>query len=271
MKRGLLIGGGVVAVLAVAAVWLVYSSLDSLVRAAVEKYGSEITRTEVRLNEAVISATSGEGVLRGLKMGNPRGFKSDSAFRLGEVRVRIDIASLGRDTVVIKEVVIAAPEITYELGPNGSNIDAIRRNVESAMGAGAGRAQGGDAPKGGGEAGTKLVIEDLYVLGGKVGVGATALEGETLSAALPDIHLTGIGRDKGGATPAEVLDRVIGAVGRAAGQAVASLGLGKMLDAAKERAALARETLAKEPAGARDLLDKGATDAGGALKKLFGN
>ena len=261
MKRGLLIGGGVVVVLAVAAVWLLYSSLDSLVRAAVEKYGSEITRTEVRLNEAVIFAASGEGVLRGLKMGNPRGFKSDSAFRLGEVRVRIDIDSLGRDTVVIKEVVITAPEITYELGPNGSNIDAIRRNVESYMGAGAGQARGGDA------AGTKLVIEDLYIRGGKVAVSATALEGRTLSAALPDIHLTGIGRDKGGATPAEVLDRVIGAVG----QAVASLGLGKMLDAAKERAAGATEALAKGTAGARDLLDKGARDAGGTLKKLFGN
>ncbi len=271
MKRGLLIGGGVVVVLAVAAVWLLYSSLDSLVRAAVEKYGSEITRTEVRLNEAVISATSGEGVLRGLKMGNPRGFKSDSAFRLGEVRVRIDIDSLARDTVVIKEVVIAAPEITYELGPNGSNIDAIRRNVDSYMGAGTGRAQGGDAAKGGGEAGTKLVIEDLYVLGGKVGVSATALGGKTLSATLPDIHLTGIGKDKGGATPAEVLDRVIGAVGQGAGKAVASLGLGKMLDAAKEQAAGATEALEKGTAGAKDLLDKGARDAGGTLKKLFGN
>ena len=243
MKRGLLIGGGVVVVLAVAAVWLLYSSLDSLVRAAVEKYGSEFTRTEVRLNEAVISATSGEGVLRGLKMGNPRGFKSDSAFRLGEVRVRIDIASLGRDTVIIEEVVIAAPEITYELGPNGSNIDAIRRNVESYMGAG--RAQGRDAPKGGGAAATKFVIEDLYILGGKVGVSATALGGKTLSATLPDIHLTGIGKDKGGATPAEVLDRVIGAVGQGAGNAVASLGLGKMPGAAKEQAAGATQALAK--------------------------
>ena len=265
MKRGLLIGGGVVVVAAVAAVWLVSSSLDSLVRAAVEKYGSEITRTEVRLDVAVISATSGEGVLRGLKMGNPKGFKSDSAFRLGEVRVRIDIDSLGRDTVVIKEVVITAPEITYELGPNGSNIDAIRRNVESYMGAGAGQARGGDA------AGTKLVIEDLYIRGGKVAVSATALEGRTLSATLPDIHLTDIGRDTGGATPAEVLDRVIGAVGEGAGKAVASLGLGKMLDAAKERAAGATEALAKGTAGARDLLDKGARDAGDTLKKLFGN
>ena len=265
MKRGLLIGGGVAVVIAVAAVWLLYSSLDSLVRAAVEKYGSEITRTEVRLNEVVISATSGEGVLRGLKMGNPKGFKSDSAFRLGEVRVRIDIDSLGRDTVVIKAVVIAAPRITYELGPSGSNIDAIRRNVDSYRGTGTGQAQGG------GEAGTKLVIDDLYIRGGKVAVSATALEGRTLSATLPDIHLTGIGREKGGATPAEVLDRVIGAVGQGAGKAVASLGLGKMLGAAKEQAAGATKALEKGAAGAKDLLDKGARDAGSTLKKLFGN
>jgi hypothetical protein len=268
MKRGLLIGGGVVVLLAAAAVFLLYSSVDSLVRAAVEKYGSEITRTEVRLDEAVISATSGQGVLRGLKMGNPKGFKSDTAFRLGEVRVRIDIESLGRDTVVIKEILVVAPEITYELGPDGSNIDAIRRNVDSYIGA---RAPDGGTRKGGGEQEKKLVIEDLYVRGGRVGVSATALEGKTLSATLPDIHLTGIGKDKGGATPAEVLDRVIGAVGQGAGKAVASLGLGKMLDAAKEQAAGATEALEKGTAGAKDLLDKGAKDAGGTLKKLFGN
>ena len=64
---------------------------------------------------------------------------------------------------------------------------------------------------------------------------------------------------------------MIGAVGQAAGKAVASLGLGKMLDAAKEQAAGAAQALEKGTAGAKDLLDKGATDAGSTLKKLFGN
>ncbi len=88
---------------------------------------------------------------------------------------------------------------------------------------------------------------------------------------MPDIHITGIGREKGGATPAEVLDRVIGAVGQGAGKAAASLGLGNLLGAAKEQAAGATEALAKGTAGAKDLLDRGATDAGGTLKKLVGN
>ncbi len=64
---------------------------------------------------------------------------------------------------------------------------------------------------------------------------------------------------------------MIGAVGQGAGKAVASLGLGKMPGAAKEQAAGATEALTKGTAGAKDLLDKGARDAGGALKKLFGN
>ena len=63
------------------------------------------------------------------------------------------------------------------------------------------------------------------------------MAGRARGATLPDSHLTGLGRDTGGATPAEVVDRVIGAVGEGADKAVASLGLGKMLDAAKERAA----------------------------------
>jgi hypothetical protein len=36
----------------------------------------------------VISPTSGAGMLSGLKMGNPAGFKTDSAFSLGQISVR---------------------------------------------------------------------------------------------------------------------------------------------------------------------------------------
>ena len=64
---------------------------------------------------------------------------------------------------------------------------------------------------------------------------------------------------------------LIGGGGQGAGKAVASLGLGKMPGAAKEQAAGATQALAKGTAGAKDRLDKGARDAGGTLKKLFGN
>jgi hypothetical protein len=84
MKRWLLIGGGLVIVV-IAGLFYLYSSLGSLIKAAVEKYGSEITQAKVRLNAAEVSATSGTGALRGLYVGNPQGFKTPSAFKLGEI------------------------------------------------------------------------------------------------------------------------------------------------------------------------------------------
>lgn len=60
MKRGLLIGGGVLLVLIAAAIFYLYSSLDSLIKTAVETLGSDITRTRITLKEVKISPASGE-------------------------------------------------------------------------------------------------------------------------------------------------------------------------------------------------------------------
>ncbi len=127
MKRWLYISGGaiiLVLVLITIGLYIVYSSLDHIAKAAVEKYGSDMTQATVRLNSAKIELSSGNGALRGLTVGNPRGFKSERAFSLGEISLRLDVGSVMKDPVVIKEISITAPEVTYEFGLEGSNIDA---------------------------------------------------------------------------------------------------------------------------------------------------
>ena len=52
-------------------------------------------------------------------------------------------------------------------------------------------------------------------------------------ASLPAIHLRDIGKAKGGATPAEVIDIVLGTIGQQASQ-VAAVDLDKALGAAQE-------------------------------------
>ncbi len=90
MKRWLLIGGSLgvgLIVLIIIVIVYVYSSLDSLIKAAVEKVGSKITQVEVQLDEVEVSITSGQGTLRGLTVGNPEAFETAKAFRLGEISV----------------------------------------------------------------------------------------------------------------------------------------------------------------------------------------
>jgi len=277
MKRWLLIGGGLVGGLIVViaiVLFFVVSSLDSIIKAAVEKYGSEVTQVEVRLNKAKVSITSGEGILRGLTVGNPKGFKTDQAFSLGEISVTLDVGTVTQNPIVIKEIVISAPEVTYELRSGGSNIDVIQRNVNSYAGAGKGKAKEKAASKDSDKEGRKLIIQNLYVKKGKVNVSATMLKGKVLSAVLPDIHLRDIGKQKGGADPSEVVEKLVRAISQSTKKAVGTLDLDKVVGSAKEAVAGMKGQLegAKgSAASAKEAAEKGTKSVGGALKKMFGN
>ncbi len=277
MKRWLLIGsglvGGLIVVIAIV-LFFVVSSLDSIIKAAVEKYGSEVTQVEVRLDKAKVSITSGKGALRGLTVGNPEGFKTDRAFSLGEISVALDVGTVTQNPVVIKEIVILAPVVTYEMGPEGSNIDTIQRNVNAYAGTGKGKAKEKAPSKGDDQEGRKLIIQHLYVKKGKVNISATMLKGKELSAPLPDIHLKDIGKQKGGADPSEVVEKLVRAISQSVGKAVGTLDLDKLVGSAKQAVAGVKgqlEGVKGSAASAKQAVEEGAKKLGGAFKKMFGN
>ena len=274
MKRGILVASGVLVLAVAGVVFFVFSSLDSLIQEAVEKYGAEITKAEVKLEEVQLDISSGKGGLKGLKVGNPKGFETPSAFKLGEVSISIDTATVTGDPVVIKEIVIGGHEVTYELGSGGSNIDAIQNNVNAYMARFGGGGQESAPTKDEGD-GPKLVIEHIYVRGGKVNVSATILKGKTMSAPLPDIHLKDIGKEEGGATPGEVAERLLTSLNQGATKAVSSIGVGKTLDSLKQHLGGASEGIAKKlgeaSGGVGDSVTKGAGEVGKKLKGLLGN
>ncbi|MGH7829446.1 MAG: hypothetical protein ACREP8_04655 [Candidatus Binatia bacterium] len=231
MKRWLLIGGGLIVLVVIAVSLFLYSSLDSLIKAAVEKYGSEVTQTEVRLDKAAVSVASGAGDLRGLSVGNPSGFRSPTIFRLGEISLALNVGTVTSDTVVIKEIVVLAPEVMYEIGLQGSNIDALKRNINAYTATGKTEVKTTSKPEDG--EGRKFIIENLYIRNGTVHM-SSAFHDKTLSAPLPTLHLTNIGKQKGGAVPAEVAQRIVDALALATTKAVASADVGGVLVKAKE-------------------------------------
>ena len=130
MKRAILMGGVLVVTLIGIGVYVLYSSLDTIVKSAVEQVGSDATGTKVTLGDVDISPTSGTGALRQFRMTNPKGFGEGDAFKFEEVRVTIDLSTIASDPVVINEIVIQAPEITYTIGGGTSNMDEIQKNVD---------------------------------------------------------------------------------------------------------------------------------------------
>jgi hypothetical protein len=247
MLKKILIGVAALVVVLVVAVggglYYVYSNLDSIVKAAIEAYGGDATQTKVSVKDVKLSLTSGEGTISGLIVGNPKGFSTPESLSLGTVSVKVDTASITKMAsdpkapVVIKEVVIAAPNVTYERGASTGNLETIQQNVQRYAGLSQPAAGGqtpapskpaASKPAGGDKAEPKFIIENLYVRDGKIAISHTALQGRTLSSGLPTIHLTDIGKDKGGATPAEIAEKVVGAITQQASK-VASIDLDKAL------------------------------------------
>ncbi|MFQ5482820.1 MAG: hypothetical protein ACE5ER_08670, partial [Nitrospinaceae bacterium] len=237
MKRWLLIGG-VVLVLVATTLFFIFSSLDEIITRAVEHYGSEITQTEVRLAETKISAASGQGILKGMSIANPGGFKTPHAFEFAKVSLTLDIATLTEPVIVIKEIVIASPAITYELGSQGNNIDALKKNVEASLHSKPADPAAGQAPataaagKNGSGGEKKFIIERLSIQDGKVLVSATALNGRALTINLPTVRLNNLGAKKGGLSAGEMVNTLVTTLNRNIGQAVGGLDLGQAKKAA---------------------------------------
>lgn len=292
MKRFLVIGGGSVAVIAV--LWFVvatyvFPSIGAVVKAAIEKVGSDLTQTTVRLDDVQLSLTDGRGSLHGLHMTNPSGFEETDAFAFELISVQVDLTTLRSEVVVIEEVIVEKPRIRYEIGERGTNIDRIRDNVESQQ---SGRQSSGDG------SGQSFIIKNLYLRDGTVSVAATGLFDDQLAVPLPDIHLTDVGQDGAGASPGDIVEQTLAAVGTGITTAVADIDLdgirqgaediatdaGKAIgDAAEETGKTAGEVgeaigEGAEQAGdaivegaeqAGEAISEGAEAAGDAIKSLF--
>lgn len=267
MKRTTWVTISMVVILTGVLVFFLLYSMNSLVTAAVEKFGSEALQARVTLDQTKISVVSGKGVLRGLTVGNPKGFETDSAFELGEISMELDVGSIIKDTILIKEIIISAPQITYEIGANGSNLDALRRNVAGMAGGGSKKSSGADKPEKSGGGGKKLIIDRLVIEDGNIHVSAVGLKGRKMSVSLPKVQLSGIGGDKGGATPEEVIKKLIDAVNAAAAGAVKIPDLGEALENVEGMVEGAREML---ESGGAELVEKQAEGIGNAVKGLLG-
>lgn len=187
--------------------------MNELARAAVEAFVPKLLGAPVRLQAVSLSPLSGRGELRGLVIGNPPGFSTDSAFTLDFVRVALRPRSLFSGTVAIDEIHALGPQVTYEMGLKKSNIGVLLENARRAAPAGDSTAEA--SPR-------KLRVRSFALLKGRVRVGAKGLGGKTLSAPLPDIRVQDIGGEDG-ATPAEAAVAVLEAVYREAAREAAPL------------------------------------------------
>ncbi len=242
---------GIVVVLLLAVgggAWWLYSERDALIAGAIRTYAPEILGVPVRLGNVKTDVANQSAALHDLVIGNPPGFETPHALALGAVTMKLDFSSLTKDVILIREIAVVKPDITYEHKTGGSNLEMIQRNAEryvaektAALG---GKEAKQDAKDKG--PGKKLIIEHVYIKDAKANVSAEILKGKAVSVPIADLHLTDIGKKTNGATAGEAVKQIVSAITASATKASASI-----------------------VSGAVEGLKKGVEAAGGAIKGLF--
>lgn len=204
MKKLLIIIAAALVILA-AIIVIGASKLGPIIKTAVNTYGPQLTKTELRLGDVSVSLLSGTAKISDFFLGNPKGFSSPEAMKVGSIFIDIDEKSITGDTIIINTIEVIAPEITYEKTRRSDNFQAIANNVSSASGPKAPKEESPKQEEKG--PGKKLLIRDFVLKQGTVTLATTLSGGKTITARLPDIHLKNIGGQ--GASPQKVFGQIL--------------------------------------------------------------
>lgn len=216
MKKWVIRIGVAVIIVLVLALVAVGMMLGSILKKGVETVGPMVTKTELKLDRAHLSLLTGSGSVKGLLVGNPEGFKSPSAIKVGKATLGVKPGSVFSDKVHVTHLRVEAPEITFEGVPGGNNnLSKLLENVQAATGGGQ-----ADKSKPGSGASRKLQVDEITITGAKVNASLPLLGGKVLTLPLPEIQIRDLGQGPDGITTAELTRRILGEVTAATLKAV---------------------------------------------------
>lgn len=204
MKK-LLIALGIIIVVIAVGVYLVIGNLDAIAKKAIERFGSEVTQTAVRVNKVHIDLTNGSGGVYGLTVANPTGFSGKPVLSLGEASIKFNLKAFSKDLIVIDHITVRKPEVNYEMdAKRQGNLNQLYTNISKSIPSGGGQTTGSSQA----EAGPRLLIRKLDFSGGAISALIVPLNNKTYPAKLPAIHMTNLGAPKG-ATGGEIAKEVL--------------------------------------------------------------
>lgn len=205
MKK-VLIGLAVVVAIVGITIWLFLGSLDDIVAGQIKSIGSELTGVPVAVDSVRIKLGDGSGQIKGLRISNPPGYKSNTAFNMDLLRLGINLDSLGTPPLTLNELIIDSPIVNLEVNnKGGSNLKDIATNVSNNTAKADKKSEEASDGKP-----IKIAIRKLTVKGVALHIqGVESMKGTSIT--LPSIELTEVG-GKQGATPGQIGTKVMVAV-----------------------------------------------------------
>ena len=249
MKRKLILVGAIIVAAVVVLLVVGLSNLGPIIKKAVNTYGPQLTKTEVRLGDVHVSLLSGNATLKDFYVGSPKGFSAPQTLKVGSIAVDVDKKSLASDTIIIDRIEVLRPEITYERAGGTDNLRTILSNLTAAPGSAPPRKK--ESAKGPGK---KLIVRDFIARDAKVNLVVTGSGGRSATATLAELHLKDVGKASSGGTPAQVFAEILSKLYQSITSPAMADALNRELQALGGTAQSAAESVKKETDGLTDKL-----------------
>ena len=171
---------GIITAIVLAAFFTITLTSDGIVKNGIEENMSELTQTEVEIEDVDLSIFNGSGTIEGFAIENPEGYSDKEAIRVESMSFKVDLASLLSDQIVVNEIVIENPELLFEQQKLSANLKEINDNM--------GSSDDTSSDKG-------LIINYLLIEDGTVVVNTSIDRERTVTASIDQFELNGIGKD----------------------------------------------------------------------------
>jgi len=193
MKKTFLVIIAIIVIVIAAAVFYVFSNLDTLVKAAIEEFGSDAVNTSVQVEEVEIWLTEGTARINGLTVANPDGFSLPQAFALAEIAVWINLEKTNKELIAIDVIDIVAPRVFYEINAERQgSLNILKDNLAMGGGVSADTPAGSETSADSGAAQVKLDIARFEFSDASLHAKIVPLNDKTYDLKLPPLLLTNL-------------------------------------------------------------------------------
>ncbi|MBQ9034445.1 MAG: hypothetical protein IJ099_00595 [Alphaproteobacteria bacterium] len=258
-----------------------YYNWQGAVRRLVHQYGTQAVGTDVNIGNIDLSLTNGHGSVGNITVANPKGYSQDNIIKLENIAVAVDVDSVKKivkelaqnsgsktKTVVINEIKITKPEVSYELmNLNRTNAADILNNIQKNTSAQA-KTEEKAATKAS-DTTYNVAIKKVTVANGTATVAANMLgASQSLSLNLPTITISNLGTEKQGITIEEGLARIFQEILKTTTNVASKADLSKILggvDGLKNAAVSNAANMANTAAGGAG---KAAENVGNSVKGI---
>ncbi|OQA86981.1 MAG: hypothetical protein BWY31_01025 [Lentisphaerae bacterium ADurb.Bin242] len=242
-------------------------TLPFIIKAGIQTVGSDIAGVPITVKNISLNLLTGTLEIHDLLVGNPKGYSTPHAFKLGKFHASLKPSSLLSRKLLITRIEIRAVELNYEIYLLNNNISDIQANVNRSLKLEEKTVPAKpEEPKAKESGGKVLQIDSLELSDITVWVtvkGARA--GVPLMAPPVSLHNLGTGPD--GITPAAVVNDVLISLLTSLGKMVGADIAGKAIGDAASSAGKALDDTASS---AGQAVGDAASSLGGALKGLIG-